>query len=148
MRNLLSAAALLSIVAAPAFAQTTTPSPDPPASPPAATAPSTSTSSGQLQYHIAESGDHRASKLIGALVKNSGGQTIGDVNEIIISKDGKAAAAVLGVGGFLGMGEREVAVLFSSLNFALDANGDLTVMVPTATEESLKTAPEWKSTTR
>lgn len=154
MRNLLSTAALLTILAAPAVAQTTTTTPDRPATPPAATAPTTTTpgtsmtSSGEVQYYAPAAGEHRASKLIGTLVKNSAGETVGDVNEIILSKDGKAMAAVLGVGGFLGMGERHVAVSFSSLNFTQDANGNMTVMLPTATKESLKTAPEWKTVAR
>lgn len=154
MRNLLSTAALLAIIAAPAVAQTTTTTPDRPATPPAATAPTTITpgsgmsSSSQGMYYTTAAGEHRASKLIGTLVKNSAGETIGDVNEIILSKDGKAMAAVLGVGGFLGMGERQVAISFSSLNFTQDANGNMSVLLPTATKESLKTAPEWKSVAR
>lgn len=59
----------------------------------------------------------RASKLIGAAVRNDANESIGDINEIILDKDGKVAAVVVGVGGFLGMGEREVALEFKSLRF-------------------------------
>ncbi len=84
----------------------------------------------------------RASKLIGTTVKNSAGESIGDVNEVLLDSSGKVAAVVLGVGGFLGMGEREVAVSFSSLRMSMDANNNNVITVD-ATKESLKTAPAW-----
>ena len=50
---------------------------------------------------------------------------------------------VIGVGGFLGIGEREVAVNFSSLRFTQDNSG-ATVVALNATKDALKAAPEWK----
>jgi sporulation protein YlmC with PRC-barrel domain len=55
----------------------------------------------------------RASKLIGTNVVNTANETVGEINDIILSKDGKAAALIVGVGGFLGIRERDVAVNFS-----------------------------------
>jgi Family of unknown function (DUF6496)/PRC-barrel domain len=43
------------------------------------------------------------------------GERISEVNEIVLSKDGKVAAVVIGVGGLLGMGEHEVVAKFESL---------------------------------
>ena len=89
----------------------------------------------------------RASKLIGINVKNSANETIGEINELILDKDGKVAAVVVGVGGFLGMGQHEVAIDYKSLNIKYDPNamtdaGATTVMVD-ATKDSLKAAPAW-----
>jgi sporulation protein YlmC with PRC-barrel domain len=84
----------------------------------------------------------RASKLIGADVRNTANEEVGEINEVILDKDGKVAAVVLGVGGFLGMGERQVAVKFKSLRFA-EKDRTPTVTIDT-TKDALKSAPEWK----
>jgi len=84
----------------------------------------------------------RASKLIGAAVRNPAGETIGDVNEVLFDNSGKVNAVVVGVGGFLGMGEREVAVAFGSLRMAPGDDGR-TVITIDATKDALKTAPVW-----
>jgi sporulation protein YlmC with PRC-barrel domain len=85
----------------------------------------------------------RASKLIGTRVNNEAGERMGEVNEIVLSKDGKVAAVIIGVGGFLGMGEHEVAVKFESLRLTQDANNN-TIVAMSATKDSLKAAPEWR----
>lgn len=87
----------------------------------------------------------RTSKLIGTSVVNSANEKIGDINEIVLGKDGKVAAVIVGVGGFLGIGEREVAVSFNSLQMRRDQNDRLVVVV-NATKDVLKSAPEWRWT--
>jgi sporulation protein YlmC with PRC-barrel domain len=62
-------------------------------------------------------GNWRASKLIGVNVYNEGNEKLGDVNELILDKGGKIAAVVIGVGGFLGMGEHDIAVSMDKLKF-------------------------------
>jgi hypothetical protein len=131
MQRLMAATAISLALAFPAAAQTTVPAPGPSASGPA-------------QYYRANAADYRASKLIGTSVKNDANETIGSINEILLSNDGKVAAVIIGVGGFLGMGEREVAVSYPSLRISHDTNGKTVVMMPTATKDSLKAAPEWK----
>jgi sporulation protein YlmC with PRC-barrel domain len=126
------------LLAAPAFAQTTAPS----TSPAATTAPT-----GDMKFYTHQPNEMRASKLIGTKVSNNANETIGDVNELIIDKDGKVAAVVVGVGGFLGMGEREVALDFKSLNVKYDPNAmtdtGATTITVNATKDSLKNAPAW-----
>ena len=85
----------------------------------------------------------RASKLMGAKVTNPAGEAISDINDVLLDKDGKVAAIVIGVGGFLGMGERNAAVSFSALQLARDSNDNPIVRV-SATKEQLKGAPEWR----
>jgi sporulation protein YlmC with PRC-barrel domain len=72
-----------------------------------------------------------ASKLIGTRVVSSNNESIGDINDVIVDRNGQAIAAVVGVGGFLGIGEKDVAVPFNSLEFmtaqqasAMNANGN------------------------
>lgn len=59
-----------------------------------------------------------ASKLIGTTVVGQNNESIGDVNDILVDRNGQIQAVVIGVGGFLGIGEKDVAVSFRSLEFA------------------------------
>jgi sporulation protein YlmC with PRC-barrel domain len=121
----------------------TSPAPEaPPAAKP--TEPSAAKTTGAQQlWYSRQASEMRASKLIGTKVVNAANETVGDVNEIVLTKDGKVAAVVLGVGGFLGMGEREVAVNFDSVRMNRDKNNN-TVLTVNATKESLKDAPAWR----
>jgi sporulation protein YlmC with PRC-barrel domain len=62
-------------------------------------------------------GQWRASKLDGLDVYNNNNEKIGDINEILVDQSGKIQAVVIGVGGFLGMGEHDVAVPFDQVKF-------------------------------
>ena len=62
-------------------------------------------------------GQWRASKLVGVDVYNDANEKIGDISEVILDKSGKVANVILGVGGFLGMGEHYVAVSFDKLKW-------------------------------
>jgi sporulation protein YlmC with PRC-barrel domain len=62
-------------------------------------------------------GNWRASKLIRLNVYNDANEKLGDINELILDKSGKVAAVVIGVGGFLGMGEHDIAVSMDKLKF-------------------------------
>ena len=130
------------LLAAPAFAQTTTPSTSPSTPPAATTAPA-----GDMKFYTHQPNEMRASKLIGTKVRNNANENIGDINELIVDKDGKIAAVVIGVGGFLGIGEREVALDFKSLNIKYDPNAmtdaGATTITVNATKDSLKNAPAW-----
>lgn len=86
-----------------------------------------------------------ASQLIGETVYASeaeGAETIGEVNDLIVANDGDVDAAVIGVGGFLGVGEKNVAVSFDSLKLVTDKDGDRYVVLET-TKKELESAPEF-----
>ena len=150
---ILATVAALTLIGAQAVAQdTTTPSTTPStiaktnsetAVKPATGAVTVTEAPGSVNYYAKTDGAWRASKLIGAKVVNSAGETVGDINEIVLDGSGKATAAVIGVGGFLGLGEHEVAVNFESLKVARDANGKAKVTL-NVTKDSLKAAPQWK----
>jgi sporulation protein YlmC with PRC-barrel domain len=62
-------------------------------------------------------GQWRASKLDGLNVYNNNNEKIGDIKEMLLDNSGKVEAVVIGVGGFLGMGEHDVAVPFDQIKF-------------------------------
>ncbi len=62
-------------------------------------------------------GEWRASKLIGLNVYNGQNQKVGDINEVILDRSGKVAGVVVGVGGFLGMGEHDVLIALDQIQF-------------------------------
>jgi hypothetical protein len=130
-----------------ALAQTTpqqdTPTPPAKVAPPSTTAPGPGSSAAQTQWATPPAGGIRTSELIGTTVKNAAGETVGDINEIVLGSDGKVAAVIVGVGGFLGIGEREVAVTFESLKLARGSDQRTTATL-NATKEALKAAPQWK----
>jgi sporulation protein YlmC with PRC-barrel domain len=64
-----------------------------------------------------QEGEWRASKLSGVAIYNEANEKIGDINDVILDKSGKATNVILGVGGFLGMGEHYVAVKFDQLKW-------------------------------
>jgi hypothetical protein len=60
----------------------------------------------------------QGSKLIGLNVYDQQNEKIGDIKELMTNKDGKIDQVAIGVGGFLGMGEHDVAVKWSDLQFS------------------------------
>jgi sporulation protein YlmC with PRC-barrel domain len=75
---------------------------------------------------------------------NRSGEKIGSISDLIVTPDGIIAAALVGVGGFLGIGEKEVAVPFSSIEVV--RNGNDVRFVIDATKEALKDAPSYEET--
>jgi sporulation protein YlmC with PRC-barrel domain len=81
-------------------------------------------------------GQWRASKLMGLDVYNDANEKLGDINELILDKDGKVSAVVIGVGGFLGMGEHDIAVSMDKLKFKEEAARTSATTTTTTTRES------------
>jgi sporulation protein YlmC with PRC-barrel domain len=94
-----------------AFAQSTQPSDR--AAPAATAQPS--------DAMVALKGNWRASKLMGLNVYNEANEKLGDINELIVDKSGRIDAAVIGIGGFLGMGEHDILVEPSKIKFVNEA---------------------------
>ncbi|WP_245321142.1 PRC-barrel domain-containing protein [Bradyrhizobium sp. NAS96.2] len=63
-------------------------------------------------------GSWHASKLTGLNVYNDANEKLGDINELLLDKSGKIYAVVIGIGGFLGMSEHDIAVSMDNLKFA------------------------------
>jgi hypothetical protein len=133
MQKFFTTVSLVALMALPAIAQeATTPATQ---NAPAAEAPAPTASKLQAS-------DISAKALLNESVRNAANESIGDINDVLIGSDGKIAGVIVGVGGFLGMGEKDVALPFDQLVFAQDADDDLVVNT-TATKESLQAAPEY-----
>ncbi len=153
MRNLLATTALATLLATSAFAQQdpAQPAPAPEATQPMApaatdaTQPAT-TDAAAIQPEMKAEG-YLATNIIGESVYNGTGdnaENIGDVNDIVLDKEGKTQAVIVGVGGFLGMGEHNVAVEFTKLSWA-DKDGDRWLVFP-STKEELQALPAFDRT--
>jgi hypothetical protein len=85
---------------------------------------------------------YRASKLVGSTVVNEANETVGTIDDLIVTSSEKVPFAVLSVGGFLGVGSKYVVVPFSSLQVK-----DKKMVLAGATKDSLKALPEFKYNT-
>jgi hypothetical protein len=85
---------------------------------------------------------YRTSKVVGSTVVNETNETVGTIDDLIVTPNEKVPFAVLSVGGFLGMGSKYVVVPFSSLQVK-----DKKMVLPGATKDSLKALPEFKYNT-
>jgi len=82
---------------------------------------------------------YRTSKVVGSTVVNGANETVGTIDDLIVTPNEKVPFAVLSVGGFLGMGTKYVVVSFSALQVQ-----DKKMVLTGATKESLKSLPEFK----
>jgi sporulation protein YlmC with PRC-barrel domain len=159
-----AAAALTAILLTPAFAQNDKPAnsnnsemksttQSAPADKMNGTKPSASESSAGMSdssahkagFVLAQSASEwRASKLIGAKVYGPDNKSIGEINDIVLAGSGQTQAAVIGVGGFLGVGEKDVAVPFDALQVNRKANSEsIDKITVSFTKEQLKDAPKF-----
>ena len=109
MNKFATALSLAALLAVPASAQETTAPKNDPA---AATVERATNYSGQIS----------ASELLNENVVNDANEKVGDINDVLIDSKGKVAGVIVGVGGLLGMGEKDVALTFDQLSFATDNN--------------------------
>jgi hypothetical protein len=117
MRRIATFTALAALAVAPALAQSTNPTPVNPTVTP-------NTPNMTRTFIDAQSADQwSANKIIGASVVDNANNSIGSVNDLLVDSSGNVMAAVIGVGGFLGIGEKNVAISFKSLNITRDNNG-------------------------
>jgi sporulation protein YlmC with PRC-barrel domain len=176
MKKLLTSAAFLALLAAPAFAEDATPmdkqapaatqpetpamqgetpaapgaaepaqpgdSAQTPAATPEKAAPPAAVA-GDLKFMPEQAADEQlASSWIGKSVYNTADENLGDVNDIVIGASGQVDGVVLGVGGFLGIGEKSVAVPFTDIKASTDADGRVKLTL-NATKEQLDAAPDF-----
>jgi len=118
--SLLLGGLLSSVMIVTAFAQSNPPAPSA-ANPPAA---STTASSSNMW---------RASKLVGVNVYNDQDEKLGSISEVLIDKSGKVDGVVIGVGGFLGMGQHDIKVDLSKLKFSDEPVRSASTSTPTTT---------------
>lgn len=104
---------------------------------PAATAPA------QPQM-VQINGPVRASSLMKATVRNAANEKVADVSDLLVEPDGKIKSVILGVGGFLGIGERNVAIDLASMKMMQESGGRIVLTSDKLSIEEVKAMPEWK----
>jgi sporulation protein YlmC with PRC-barrel domain len=83
--------------------------------------------------------------LTGVQVNGSNDNWVGEISELVLGDDGKTIThAVIDVGGWLGIGERPVAMTFEQIDLRRDADNDSVIAYVDATEEELENMPEWE----
>lgn len=106
----------VAMLATAAIAQTSAPTP--PSSAPVAPTTTQSSTDASGQTNLAGQGKWRTSKLIGVDVYGPDDKKVGDVTEVIVDKSGKVEMVTIGVGGFLGIGSKDVAVPFDQVTWS------------------------------
>jgi sporulation protein YlmC with PRC-barrel domain len=81
---------------------------------------------------------YRATQLIGREVSNEKGQEIGKIDDLIVGRD-KVLFAIIGVGGFLGMGEHLIAIPYNRLGVTAKS-----IVLPGATTEAVRKLPQFR----
>lgn len=107
MKTFTAALVGLALLAGPALAQSTNNN-----------ATSSSASNSTQEENASTMNLWQGSKLIGLNVYDQQNQKIGDIKELLLDKDGKIGQVAIGVGGLLGMGEHDVAVKWTDLQFS------------------------------
>lgn len=141
----LAAVAVATLLLSPAWAQTqTAPAPGAQTAPAAAPQTRTTTGASPAFTDMQKQSQWLGSQLIGAKVVNNADESIGEINDLLVDDNGMVQAAVIGVGGFLGIGEKDVAVDFEKVTW-VDRDDDRW-LVFAATKEDLEAAPEFDRT--
>jgi sporulation protein YlmC with PRC-barrel domain len=86
-----------------------------------------------------------ASNMIGTTVYSANNENVGDINDIIIGKDGRVEGVVIGVGGFLGLGEKDVLIPLDRIQFSRDDNNNQRLVIA-STKQDLENAPAFDRT--
>ena len=128
MKKIVLIATSLAILAAPVFAQGTK---------------TTGTAPAEAKFSTVSKDEMFSSKLKGLSVTNQKDETVGEISDLAI-KNHEVDALILSVGGFLGMGERYVAVSPSSVSVRYDSKNNKWLASMNTTKDALKSAPEFK----
>ncbi|MDE1991588.1 MAG: PRC-barrel domain-containing protein [Rhizobiaceae bacterium] len=108
-------------------------------------APATTTAQSDT-YLTQQAADQISAKTyMGQSVYNGQNESIGSISDLILQKQGGVVAAVIGVGGFLGIGQKNVAVPFDKITVAQNAQDGSVKLTTSETADSLKAAPEFKT---
>ncbi len=142
--SVLAACAAL-LMSSTAIAQTTTT--PAPSSPPAATQPPTATPPARTEMKSQApteevKGAWNVRDFMRSRVYNMNGERIGDVNDILVDDAGSITAVIVGVGGFLGIGEKEVSMSTDQVKRMIHSDGQAYFTV-NATKDQLMAAPDY-----
>lgn len=147
-KTLTLSAATAALLTTGVIAQDRPAAPAAPATPPAAsegvtTRTTTKTTTEAIRFTSSVGANQMlVSELTGTDVRNAAGDALGDISDIVVDSSGQPAVAIIGVGGFLGLGEKNVGVPFEALQFTLDSSNERVARLD-ATKEALQAAPNF-----
>jgi hypothetical protein len=130
----------MALCAGQSVAQTASTVPVPAVTP---AAPQASMSPDAIYSTPTSSAHWRSSDIVGKPLYSENNERIGEIEEILFSSDGRVTAAIVSVGGFLGMGERKVALTFAAIRMSKDSNGNHRMLI-TVDRDALRAAPEYR----
>jgi sporulation protein YlmC with PRC-barrel domain len=139
--HLIACVAMAALGVGSALAQT-----NQPAAPPAQAGTAAGAASEVITADKVSAGTWRASKLIGVGIYGPDDEKVGDVNDVLVDRKGQMVAIVVGVGGFLGIGEKDVAIPFGEVEWS-DQPVNPAPNVPPGTEPAPAGAPSTATTT-
>lgn len=140
LKKLMLSTALSAAVATGAWAQSSSPMDSKP-EPATQAQPAMKDSSGKMNFVSSQKPDQwLATKFKGTDVLGSDNEKIGDVSDILFDKTGKVDAFIISVGGFLGVGSKEVALAPSSFDVVPGQNGSSDKLKISATKDQLQDA--------
>ena len=84
-----------------------------------------------------------ANEFIGKTVYTTAAENVGEINDLVFGNDGKIVGVVIGVGGFLGIGEKDVLVALDSIRMTKADGSDTVQLVVNASKEALENAPSF-----
>lgn len=115
-----------------------------------AEAPATTTGSSVIVTEAALSGIQpwTANEFIGKTVYTTANENVGEINDLVFGTDGKIVGVVIGVGGFLGIGEKDVLVSLESIRMTKADGSDTVQLVVDANKEALENAPGFDRTAK
>jgi sporulation protein YlmC with PRC-barrel domain len=152
LKKLMMTTAAAALVAGSAVAQA--PAPDSPKAPPMQKtepmpAPGASPAQGSRQFVSVQASDQwLATKFKGTDVIGSNNEKIGDVTDLLIDQNGRIVAYIVGVGGFLGIGQKDVALAPVAFQVQPASDREELKLKLAMTRDELKNAPEFKVATR
>ena len=137
MKTFFTSIALVMLTATAAFAQQTI-SPGEPA----ATAAAIASPSAETLLKTVPANSMTVTDWYKQTIYDPSDVTIGDIKDVLVDRDGKISALIVGVGGFLGLGEKDVAVAFNAVT--ITKKNDQTHLMMNTTKEALKTSVGYK----
>jgi len=129
LKPIVTAAALIAVLAMPALAQTSSPSKAP---------------SPQDFIASKDAGGWRGTKLIGSSIYGPDNASVGEITDVLVGDDGKVRAVVVGVSGLLGVTDKDIAIPFAALDIKPGlAQGSIDKISVSYSKEQLKDAPRF-----
>jgi sporulation protein YlmC with PRC-barrel domain len=145
-KTMLALATVSTLTLSAALAQA--PPSAPPSTPPAAaeSSPATTNHAGSRSVINAQKSDEwlASKQLKGMSVLGSDGTKLGSVDDVLIARDGAVKGLVIGVGGFLGIGAKQIALPFKQFTVVPGTDGKADVLTLSMTKEQLTDADEFK----